>query len=149
MGGERAVSGGRREPATRTRWLPAAARVVLGLLFTVTGLNGFFNFLPQPASMPEGAIAFAGALIRTGYLFQFIMGTQIVAGLLLLADRFVPLALAVLAPIVGNAVAFHVFLGAPGLALALFALALELYLAWAYRGAYRPMLAMRATPDAT
>lgn len=138
------------EPGSRpTTRAPTTARVLLGFLFVVTGLNGFFHFLPQPATMPEGAIAFAGALIKTGYLFQFIMGTQIAAGGLLLSNRFVPLALAVLAPIIVNAVAFHVFLGAPGLPLALFALALELYLAWACRGVYRPMLAVRAIPNGT
>ncbi len=130
------------------RWLPPAARGALGLIFTVTGLNGFLNFLPAPASMPEGAMAFAGALMKTGYLFPLLMGTQIVAGVLLLSNRFVPLALALLAPIVVNIVAFHVFLSAPGLALALVVLALELYLAWAYRDAYQPMLAMRAAPRA-
>ncbi len=135
-----------RSTRSVARYLPHAARVALGLIFTVTGLNGFLNFLPAPASMPEGAIAFAGALMKTGYLFPLLMGTQIVAGVLLLSNRFVPLALALLAPLVVNIVAFHVFLSAPGLALALLVLALEVYLAWAYRGAYQPMLAMRAAP---
>lgn len=128
------------------RWLPAAARVALGAIFTVTGLNGFLNFLPAPASMPEPAMAFAGALMKTGYLFPLLMGTQILAGVLLLSNRFVALALALLAPIVVNIVAFHVFLAPSGLALALVVLALEVYLALAYRGAYQPMLAMRAAP---
>ena len=129
------------------RHLPAAARILMGVIFFVTGLNGFLNFLPQPSTMPEGAIAFAGAIVKTGYLFQLLMGTQLISSLLLLANRFVPLALALLAPIIVNIVAFHLFLLPSGLGIALVVLALEIYLAWVYRKAYSPMLAMRTTPD--
>lgn len=127
------------------RYAPAAGRVLMGLIFCVTGLNGFLSFLPQ-TPMPEGAAAFAGAMLKTGYLFQLIMGTQLIVGLLLVTNRFVPLALALIAPIVVNIVAFHVFLAPSGLPLAVVVLALEVYLAWAYRSAYHAMLAMRATP---
>jgi uncharacterized membrane protein YphA (DoxX/SURF4 family) len=126
------------------RYLPAAGRVLMGLIFCVTGLNGFLNFLPQMA-MPEPAINFFGAMVKTGYLIQLIMGTQLLVGLLLVTNRFVPLALALIAPIVVNIVAFHIFLAPSGLPLALVVLVLEVYLAWAYRNTYRPMLAMRAT----
>lgn len=124
-------------------YLAATARVLMGLLFLVTGLNGFFDFLPQPESMPEGAAAFAGALMQTGYMFPLIMGTQLLAGVLLLLNRFVPLALVLIAPIIVNIVAFHVFLEPSGLGMAGFVAALELLLVWAYWDAYRPMFAMR------
>ena len=109
--------------------------------------SGFLSFLPQPSTpMPEGAVAFAGALMKTGYLFPLIMGTQVIVGALLLSNRFVPLALTLIAPIVVNIFAFHAFLAPSGVGLAAVVLALEVYLAWAYRKAYRPMLAMRTTP---
>jgi hypothetical protein len=126
--------------------LPAVGRVVLGLVFFVFGLNGFLNFLPQPSTIPEGAMAFGGALMHTGYMFPLIKGTEVLAGILLLTNAFVPLALAVLAPIVINIVAFHAFLAREGLVVALVVLALEIALAWAYRNSYRSMLARRATP---
>jgi uncharacterized membrane protein YphA (DoxX/SURF4 family) len=125
--------------------LVLSARVLLGLVFVVFGLNGFLHFLPQPP-MPEGAQAFAGALFATGYFFPLLKGTEIVAGSLLLSGRYVPLALTLLAPIVVNIVAFHVFL-APGIGLPLAILVLELFLAWAYRAAFRPMLAARVEAD--
>jgi len=129
------------------RLLPVGGRLLLGLLFLVTGLNGFLNFLPQPRTpMPEGAMAFAGAMMQTGYLFPLVGGTQLVAGLLLLVNRFVPLALALLAPVVVNILAFHLFLAPEGLGLAVLVLALEAGLAWSYRRAYRPMLAARTSP---
>lgn len=131
-----------------TRHIPTAGRILLGLLFTITGLNGFLNFLPQPKTpMPEGAAALAGALMKSGYLFPLVMATQLVSGVLLLVNRFVPLALALLAPVVINIVAFHAFLAPSGLGIAIVVLALEIYLAWAYRKAYRPMLALKVNPD--
>jgi hypothetical protein len=136
-----------RNKKSLSRFLPPAARILMGLLFFVFGLNGFLNFIPQPKTpLPDGAVAFAGALMKTGYLFPLIMGTQLLVGALLLSNRFVPLALALIAPIIINILAFHAFLAPSGLALAIVVLALELYLTWEYRKAFLPMLVMRATP---
>jgi hypothetical protein len=127
---------------------PAAARVVFGLVFLIFGLNGFLQFLPSP-SPPEGAAKFFGAIIATGYMFPLIKGIEIVVGALLLSNRFVPLALALIAPNVVNIVLFHIFLAPSELGLAGIVLALELYLAWAYRDAYAPMLRARVRPRST
>jgi hypothetical protein len=78
---------------------------------------------------------------------QLIGVTQLIVGVLLLLNRFVPLALALLAPFIVNSIAFHVFLEPSGLPMALVFLALELYLAWAYRDAFKSMLAARVTPS--
>jgi hypothetical protein len=131
-----------------TRYLPAIARVLLGLPLFVFGLNGFLNFIPQPETpIPDEAAAFAGALVSSGYMMQLIAVTLLTVGTLLLANRFVPLALALFAPFIVNSLAFHVFLERGGLPIAMVFLALELYLAWAYRAAFRPMLAARVTPN--
>jgi len=130
---------------TLQKLLPVAVRILLGLVFLVFGLNGFLWFIPPPAApLPEGAMAFGMALMKTGYLFQLLKGTEVLAGLLLLTNRFVPLALALLAPIILNIFAFHAFLEPSGVALAGALLAAELYLAWSHRASFRPMLAMRA-----
>jgi hypothetical protein len=121
------------------------ARVALGLVFVVCGLNGFLDFLPHPAApIPESALAFAGALMKAGYFFPLLKGTEVVAGVLLLSNRMVPLAVAILAPVVVNIVAFHAFLAPDGMGLAILLLALEVGLAWSYRVAYRPLLGVRA-----
>ena len=128
------------------RHAPTVVRVLLGLTFFVFGLNGFFNFLPAPKeAMPEGAMTFIGALMGTKYMFPLVKGVEVLAGALLLSNRFVPLALTLLAPIVVNIVAFHTLL-TPLNPVAFAVLALELYLAWEYRAAFRPMLAARVAP---
>jgi uncharacterized membrane protein YphA (DoxX/SURF4 family) len=127
---------------TVRKHLPNAARLFLGLVFTVFGLNFFLHFLPMPPAQPPAA-AFAGALFASGYLFPLLKTTEVVAGLLLLSGRFVPLSLAVLAPIIVNIVGFHLFLAPDGMALPLALLAAELYLAWSYRAAFAPMLRAR------
>jgi len=120
----------------------AIARLLLGLVFFVFGLDGFLHFIPQPTELPpEGAMSLAIAMMKSGYMFPLIKGTEVLAGALLLTNRFVPLALALLAPVVVNIVAFHAFLAPEGTALAVVILVLEIALAWAYRDAYRPMLA--------
>jgi uncharacterized membrane protein YphA (DoxX/SURF4 family) len=122
--------------------LPNAARIFLGLVFTVFGLNFFLHFLPMPPAPPRAA-AFAGALFASGYLFPLLKATEVVAGLLLLGGLFVPLSLAVLAPIIINIIGFHLFLEPSGLPIPLAVLAAELYLVWSYRSAFAPMLHLR------
>lgn len=128
------------------RYFPTAERILLGLMFAVFGLDGFLRFIPQPTTpMPEGAIDFATALIKTGYMFPLIKGTELLVGLLLLSNRFVPLALVLLAPVMVNIVAFNVVL-APGGGIGMVAVlvALHLHLAWQHRAAYRPLLVSRS-----
>lgn len=119
--------------------IPAIARVVLGLIFTVMGINGFLQFIPMPP-MPEEAGAFMGALAATGYMMPLIKITEIVGGLMLLSGKYVPFGLTLLAPGVVNILLFHAFLAPSGLLMALVVVALEGYLAWSYRDVFRPML---------
>ncbi|MFT3925188.1 MAG: DoxX family protein [Myxococcales bacterium] len=128
------------------RWAPAAARLLLGLVFVVFGSNYFLNFLPSPPPMPERALTFVGGLIAGGYVFPVIKSIEIAAGLMLLSNRFVPLALTLLAPIIVNIAAVH-YLLAPAFALPTVILGLELFLAYSYRGAFAPMLRANVAPE--
>jgi putative oxidoreductase len=100
------------------RAISAIARYLAGVVFLVFGLNGFLNFIPMP---PPAGIAgqFIGALYASHYLWV-IFAFQLVAGVLLLANRYVPLALAMLAPVIVNILSFHVLMAPSGLPLALF-----------------------------
>jgi hypothetical protein len=130
-----------------TRFFPAIARYVLGLPLVVFGLNMFFNFIPQPEmQLPPGAVAFSTALMNSGYMLPMIGVTFLLVGVMLVTNRFVPLALALFAPFLVNSILFHACLEHSGLPMAGVFLALELYLAWSYRSAFRPMLSARVLP---
>lgn len=122
------------------RTITTVARTLFGLAFLVFGLNYFFEFLPAQDPPPPDAGAFLGALVA-GKVLALAKLVEIGAGLALLSNRFVPLALALLAPIVVNINLFHIVYAPATLGLPLFLVALHLWLAWAYRDAFRPMLA--------
>ena len=113
------------------------ARYLAGLTFLVMGLNGFLNFLHFPP--PEGVAAqFMGALFVSHYL-TVIFAVQLIGGLLLLINRFVPLALAILAPVIFNILCFHAFMAPSGLPLALFVAILWVLTFASVRTAYAPL----------
>jgi len=93
------------------------ARLLLGLIFVVLGLNGFLNFLSM-GPMPSGlAGQFIGALVLSHY-FWVVAGLQVAGGGLLLVNRYVPLALVLLGPVIVNIILYHVFLNLSGAPLA-------------------------------
>lgn len=141
------VSAASTLPASRlARHATTAARILLGLVFFVFGLIGLLDLIPPPESgVPAAAMALSTALLQSGYMFPLIKGTEVVGGALLLSNRFVPLALVLLAPVVVNILLFHLFLTPGDVLIATLVLALELGLAWAHRAAYRPLLAARTT----
>src|SRR6202050_5644554 len=100
------------------RTASAIARYLAGVIFLVFGLNGFLNFIPLP---PPGGVAgqFIGALYASHYLVV-IFALQIIAAVPLLVNRYVPLAVAVLAPVIVNILFFHALMAPSGLPLALF-----------------------------
>ena len=126
--------------------LVLVARILLGLIFVVFSSNYFFGFFEMPPSSPEGGL-FIGAIISTGYLFTFMKIVELLAGILLLAGKLVPLALTVLAPIIINIFLFHLFLDMGGLIMGLLLLALELFLAYSYRGSFAAILNPSAQPS--
>jgi hypothetical protein len=93
------------------------ARYLLGLVFLVFGLNGFFHFIPMPP--PTGPAAqFFGALYVSNYL-AIIFLLQIIPAILLLLNRYVPFALTLLAPIIANILLVHLLMLPSGLPLAI------------------------------
>lgn len=125
--------------------LAALPRFVLGFILFSSGLAGLLHLIPaQPLEGP-------GALYMTGlggsYLITLVKLTEVATGALLLANRFVPLALTVAAPVLVNIFAFHAFYAPGGLALPVVLLAAEFFLAWQYRSVFAPMLAPKAALD--
>jgi putative oxidoreductase len=98
------------------------ARVLLGLIFTVFGLNGFLHFIPLP--LPSGVAGqFMGAVFASHY-YVAVFAVQVAGGILLLSDRYVPLALALLGPVIVNILLFHALMAPDGLPMAVIVAAL-------------------------
>jgi len=101
------------------RIVSTVARYLLGIIFTVFGLNGFLHFIPAAGPLPALAAQFLGALVQSHYM-TVVFVIQLVAGLLLLANRYVALALTILGPVIVNIVLVHILMAPAGLPLALF-----------------------------
>ena len=123
------------------------ARFLLGLIFLVFGLNGFFHFLSMPA--PTGVAGqFMGALFVSQYLVV-VFALQLIGAVLLLINRYVPLALAILAPIIFNILLFHSLMAPSGLPLALVATTLWILVFLGVRSAFAGLLQPRVAVPAS
>ena len=120
------------------------ARTLLGLMFLIPAILFFSGKMPHNP-MPEAATTYMTGLAASGYTMYVVKIIELVAGAALIGGQFVPLALTLLAPIVVNIALFHTVL-APNYGLVVFMLALEIFVAWSYRGAFRPMLDRLAQP---
>lgn len=118
------------------------ARYLLGLLFTVFGLNGFLNFIHQPPPANPLAIQFLVA-VSASHFAAFFFAIQLIGGLLLLSGFFVPLALTLLAAELYNIFAFHLTL-LPGIAPALVAGVLWVLTFLQYRESFNGILAAKS-----
>ncbi len=114
-------------------------RILLGLMLVIFGLNKFFQFMPAMQFAPS-AMEFMKALMATGYMLKLIALVEIATGALLLLNRFVALALVLLAPLTVNILLFHLFLDVskilPGLLVAI----MQAYLAYVNRAKFSTLL---------
>ena len=113
------------------------ARVLLGLMFLVFGLNPFLRFIPMPPL--EGVWGqFLGALVISHYVW-FVGAVQVVSGALILIGRYVPLAVALSGPVVANIIVYHLTMQRSGAQLAILATICWIILFWRYRASFAPL----------
>lgn len=125
------------------RILILVARLLLGLLFLVFGLNAFLNFLNM-GPMPTGlAGQFMGALYLSHYIWV-VAALQVIGGVLLLIGRYVPLGLVLLGPVIVNIVLYHLFLSPAGVPLAIVAVILWFIVFYGYRQYFSGLFVQRA-----
>jgi uncharacterized membrane protein YphA (DoxX/SURF4 family) len=122
------------------------ARILLGLLFVVFGLNGFLHFIPQPPMPPSNLTTFSTVLVKTHYMVA-VFAIQVLSGVLLLIGRFVPLALTLLGPILFNILLTHILMNPAGLPPGAIATVLWLLLLFAYRQYFTSLFTANATPS--
>lgn len=130
-----------------TRFIPPIVRTLMGLAFTAFGIMGLFHLAPQPKDLPKAVMDFMSAMNNTHYFFPLLFGTQLLVGLMLLFNLFAPLALVLIMPVLVNIILYHIFLQPEGIVPGAILMLIELYLAWVYRKAYRPLLTMRTRPN--
>ena len=119
------------------------ARLLLGLAFVVFGLNGFLNFLnmgPPPTGL---AGQFMGALFQSHY-YWVVAALQVAGGALLLLNRYVPLGLVLLGPVIVNILLYHIFLNPAGAGLAIVVTVLWFIVFYAHRQYFSGIFAQRA-----
>ncbi len=118
------------------------ARYLLGLMFTVFGLNGFLHFIHQPPPANPLAMQFFGA-VSASHFAAFFFALQVLGGVLLLSGFFVPLALTLLAAELYNILAFHLTMAPDSIAPALVACVLWILVFVQYRHSFNGVLASR------
>ena len=116
------------------KYIVTISRILLGLIFVVFGLNGFLHFIPTH-QFQGVAGQFIGAIF-TSHFYTVVFLTQIVSGLLLVANRYVPLGLLLLGPVIVNILGFHIFMSTTNLPLALLVTALWLIVFFRVRTAF-------------
>lgn len=113
-------------------------RILLGVILLVFGLNKFHPFIPLPQP-PEAAVNFMNSLAETGYVLYVVAFFEVIIGVMLLAKKWVPFAILLLAPISLNILLFHMFLDVPAIATAIVVVALNGILIYKYRQKYSPL----------
>lgn len=118
------------------------ARILLGLAFTLFGLNGFLHFIPSPP-ISGNMLQFMTVLFVSHY-YVLIFGVQLICGILLLIDQYVPLAIVVLGAVIANILTFHATMQPAGFPMATLALILWFLTAWPIRAQFTPIFARKA-----
>ncbi|MDX2471305.1 MAG: acyltransferase [SAR324 cluster bacterium] len=124
-------------------------RYLLGAIFFIFGLNGFFHFIPLPPPASEAAGAYMGGLYGSGYFFPLLALTETAVGGMLLSGFFVPLALVILAPVTINIFLYHLSVDPAGIGMAIVVVAANAFLGWAYLASYAGVLQSKAVVEIT
>jgi putative oxidoreductase len=111
------------------------ARILLGLMFLVFGLNGFLQFMGKQPLPPGLAGQFAGALIESHYM-QVVAALMVISGVLFLVNRYVPLALILIGPVIFNILLFHIFMAPSTIGMGLVAALLWFIIFFSVRSAF-------------
>jgi putative oxidoreductase len=120
------------------------ARILLGLVFFAAGLSGFLLIAHPPAPPPGLAGQFQDVFFRS-YWVLFVDGVELIAGVFLLSNRYVPLAVVLLGAVIANIIVFHVTMQPMGLPIAAIVAALWVVVAAQYRSTFAPLFVQKAT----
>jgi putative oxidoreductase len=126
------------------RIVSTIARYLLGVTFTVFGLNGFLHFIPSPTFPPGYLMDFFTAISGSGF-YVLIFGVQVICGILLLINQYVPLAIVVLGAVLANILTFHATMNPQGFPTAMIAVICWFLTAWPIRAQFAPIFARKVS----
>jgi putative oxidoreductase len=121
------------------------ARILLGVMFTIFGLNGLMmtftgsGFIPMPPQ-PEIMVTIMTGFMATQYMMKLVFVCQFLAGIFMLSGFFVNAALVLLAPIIVNILGIHLFVEPTGLPMAIVVLILYIIVLKSRWNYFRPLL---------
>jgi putative oxidoreductase len=121
------------------------ARYLMGLMFTVFGLNGFLHFIPN-MPMPPLAGQFIGVLVASHFAIP-IFFVQLVCGVLFLINRYIPLALTMIAPVIVNILLFHLLMNPSGIVPGAIVTICWFLVFYRVRSAFSPLFQQKGTPS--
>ena len=121
----------------------AIARILLGLMFVVFGLNGFLWFMKAPPM--TGPVQLFMEAANTSHFVWFYCGVQVIAGAMFLFNRYVPLAIVVTAAVIANILAFHITMFLVGIPPGILVAILWFLVAWPFRAHFAPLLVARTS----
>lgn len=119
------------------------AQVLLGIVFVVFGLNGFLRFIPM-GPMPSGAAGQYVSVMMESHYFLVVSALQVLGGIPLLVNRYVPLGLTILGPVIVNILLFHLLMQPNGLPLAFIVAILWVVVAFRYRQNFAGLFRQKA-----
>ena len=123
-----------------------ASRILLGMIFIAAGLSGFFLIASPPPPPPGLAGAFQDVFFKSGWVL-FVDSVELLSGLMLLSNRFVPVALTALAAVIANILVFHITMMPAGLPPALVVVTLWTLVALRFRALFAPLFVQNAQPE--
>jgi uncharacterized membrane protein YphA (DoxX/SURF4 family) len=120
------------------------ARILLGLVFFVFGLNGFLHFIPM-GPMPTGLAGQYFTVMTQSHYILFVAALQVLGGALLLVGRYIPLALTILGPVIVNILLYHLLMDLKGIPMAVVVTILWAIVAYRNRQYFAGLFTQRTT----
>ncbi|MGO4878912.1 DoxX family protein [Pedobacter psychrotolerans] len=116
-------------------------RLLLAAIYLFASVPYFLKIMPgEMPAMTADQTTFMTGVTASVYLMPLIKGTELVSGILLLIGRTAPLGALLIFPVTLNIFLYHAFLGPQQLPMVAAMLILNVFLFYAYRQKYLPIV---------
>lgn len=122
------------------KYVNLGIKILFGAGLVFFGLNKFGGWFVPPLNGEAGEFMGSLATAGGGYIMLIVAVVEIIAGLLFVIGKFVPLAAILLFPIMLNAFLFHLFLDPAGIGGSILFLLFNIYVMITEREKLMPLL---------